>query len=74
MAGEISVAESNHNSDVAERRKNRAKHRNIRCPREGRHQVVVPLWMDDPYLRRYMEEHGCTMAAAIKAARRKEGL
>ncbi len=69
MAGEISVAESNHNSDVKERIKNRAKRRNPRCPREFSHSAVVPRWMDRPYLKRYMAEHGCTMDAAVRVAR-----
>ncbi len=68
MVGEISAEESNHNSDIKERIKNRANRRNPKNPREFSHALVVPRWMDRPYLKRYMAEHGCTMDAAVKRA------
>ncbi len=72
MVGEISVAESNHNSDVKERIKNKAKRRNSKCPREGSHQAVVPRWMDRPWLKRCMAEHFCTLSEAVARARERE--
>ena len=69
----ISAAESNHNSDVNERRKNRANRRNPKCPIEGHHSVVCPPWMDGPYIKRCMAEWGCgwSMAKTIERIRRE---
>ena len=65
----ISAAESNHNSDVNERRKNRANRRNPKCPIEGHHSVVCPPWMDDPLIKRCMAEWGCDREDAIARLR-----
>ncbi len=67
MTGEISVEESNFNSNKRERIKNKAKVRNNGCPCEFTHQIAVPTWLDLKYIAAYAKEHDCTNAEATTA-------
>ena len=71
MVGEISAEESNFNSRKRERIKNKSKGRggNNGSPREFKHQVKVPRWMDEPWLRTCMAQFGYTRGEAIQYAR-----
>ena len=68
MTGEISAEESNFNSRKRERIKNKAKSRgNNGNPREFKHQIAIPTWLDRRYVAAYAEEHGLTVAEATAA-------
>ena len=68
MTGEISAAESNFNSRKRGRAKSKTRGNNG-CPREFTHQVAVPRWMDEPWLRTCMAQYGYTRGEAIQYAR-----
>lgn len=73
MTGEVSAAESN---EQGLRRANRvaaARRRNPRTSRDFHHQIVVPLWMDGPYIRRYAKELGCSKEKAITLLQAMDG-
>ncbi len=73
MVGEVSAAESN---EIGLRKANlvaKARRRNPASPRDGRIQVLVPLWMDGPYIKRCMAEWGCDSADAVARIRREGG-
>ncbi len=73
MVGEISAEESNFNSRKRERIKNKAKGRgNNGNPREFKHQVAIPTWLDRKYVRNYAEEHGCSLDQAAAAIARRD--
>ncbi len=65
MVGEISAEESNFNSRKRERIKNKAKGRgNSGNPREFKHQVAIPTWLDRKYVASYAEELGVGLEEA----------
>jgi hypothetical protein len=72
MAGEVSIAESNELGRKEGEARARARRTNPRVAR-GQHQVVVPLWMDGPYIGRCMAEWGCDRADAVARIRREGG-
>ena len=73
MVGEVSAAESN---EIGQKKADlvaKARRRNPKTAREYQHQVVVPLWMDGPYIKRCMAEWGCDRADAVARIRREGG-
>lgn len=71
MAGEVSIAESNELGRKKGELLAKARRRNKRTSREFQHQIVVPLWMDGPYIARCIAEWGCDRADAIERIRRE---